>query len=101
MTGKKQIMSKFKKGESGNPRGRPPGQSQQVKALRVKIYDLVETNLETFQSEFNKLTGREKFQALDRLLKHLLPPPPSENLLDGLSDQDLDRLISYLKENIK
>ncbi len=93
-------MSKFKKGESGNPGGRPPGQSEKVKELRDKITKLVDSNFETLQSEFDKMNGKDKFHALDRLLKFVLPPPIGENILDSLSDADLDKLISYLRRQI-
>jgi len=91
-------MAKFKKGESGNPNGRPPGQSQRVKELRNRIFELVEADFDMLQSEFQNLNGKDKFLILDKLLRHCMPSPEPINLLDGLTEDDLDKLISYVKD---
>ncbi len=88
---------RFKPGKSGNPKGRPPGSTNEdIARLRGLVYSLLMEGWETILDDFRALeTGKERLQIIDRLLRHVLPAPQDE--LQRLSDEDLDRLISRLK----
>jgi len=90
-------MARFEKGKSGNPTGRPRGtKSKTTEQLRRIIAKFLTANLTSIQAEYDSLkTAREKLNFVERLLRHVLPPPQDE--LMKLSDEDLDRLINKLK----
>lgn len=90
----------FKKGISGNSKGRPKGaknrNTEQVRELLVKF---VNSNLQNLQKEYDLLEGRDKLIFIDRLLKHVLPRPLHE--LEYLDEKQLDDLIKRLKNDSK
>jgi hypothetical protein len=92
-------MAQWKQGQSGNPAGRPKGiRSKSTEQLRKILAKFLTANLTSIQQEYDSLkTAREKLNFVERLLRHVLPPPQDE--LMRLSDADLDRLINKLKNN--
>jgi len=91
-------MAKFKPGISGNRKGRPVGsRSRSTEQIRVALMKFIDENIDSLQDEFKHLEPKEKFAALNQLLRHCLPPPQDE--LMRLSDEDLDRLIERLKQD--
>jgi hypothetical protein len=84
-----------------NRQGRKPGKpNRSTEQIRNMIADFIEANLEDIQSEYDQLEGKDKIILLERMLKHYLPPPPPENLLEGFSDMDLDILITHLRKKM-
>ena len=93
----------FKKGDERiNRAGRPPGSTERVKQLRERIGQLIDESytIDEIKADLDKLKPAERLTLFDKLLRHILPPPAPENLLDGLSDSDLDKLIDYLKKQL-
>jgi len=90
----------FKKGESGNPKGKPKGAKNRTsEEVRTLLLEFVNTNLETLQTEFNSLDGEKKLNFIEKLLKHVLPPQITS--LSQLSETDLNCLIEKLKNESK
>jgi len=88
----------FKKGESGNPKGKPKGaKNRSSEEVRTLLLEFVDKNLETLQVEFNKLDGEKKLSFFEKLLKHVLPPQIIS--LSQLSESDLNFLIEKLRSD--
>lgn len=86
----------FKKGESGNPKGKPKGAKNRTsEEIRALLLEFIDCNIETMQLEFNKLDGKDKLLFIEKLLKHILPPMVVS--LNQLTEMDLDRLIEKLR----
>ena len=91
-------MSGFKPGYDPrrNLNGRPKGKSNKsADALRDKLRKFIEDNYWTIQQDFDQMGSKERLVFVERLLKHILPPPLQE--LDRLTDDQLDELITRLK----
>ncbi len=92
-------MAKFKPGQSGNPKGRTPGvKSKSAEAIRKIIGAVLSEYLdrEVMLNDLKRLDSKDRLTAIDRLLKHYLPPPQEEFL--RLSDEDFQRLINELSK---
>lgn len=92
-------MSKFKKGKSGNPSGRPPAiQNKTSEQIRNLIKKFLAGNLNRLQADFDALENpMERLAFIEKFLKLVVPPPQNE--LEKLDDESLDRLIEKLKND--
>ena len=60
----------FKKGESGNPAGRPKGSiSASTEKIKLAYTQLIEGNLESIQGWLNQTAAEDPARALDFLIK--------------------------------
>jgi hypothetical protein len=67
-------MSKFKKGQSGNPKGRPKGAKNILsKDLRETITDFLNENIETVTSKFSEMNTRDQSKLIIDLLQYAIP----------------------------
>jgi hypothetical protein len=93
----------FKKGESGNLKGRAKGtQNKITKQLRETITLFLENNFESLENDFESLPPRDRIKFYCDLLQFGLPKLQSVQLesdFDSLSDSQLDKIIAELKEN--
>lgn len=84
------------KGTVNNPNGRPKGKpNRTTDELRAMVQNFIDANLQTLQTDFDKLEPKDRLAFIERLLKHVLPAPLQE--LDRLTDEQLDELINRLK----
>ena len=97
-TEKQQEMARFKPGESGNPAGRPRGtRNKTPEQIRKIIAGVLSeyVSKDILISDLRKLDPKDRLQAIDRLIKHVLPAPVDEIL--KLTDDDLNRLADTIK----
>ncbi len=65
---------RFKKGQSGNPQGRPPGTANKTtEAIRATVNKFISDNLPNIQAEYENLEAKDKLEFLNKLLAYVLP----------------------------
>jgi hypothetical protein len=69
-TGEKQAMARYRKGESGNPKGRPPG----IKDKRTQYRKLLEPHVEELVAKAVELALDGDTTALRLCLERITPP---------------------------
>ena len=79
----------FKKGESGNPTGRPQGaKDKNNKEIREAYQALVESNLPNIKTWLNEVAEKDPAKALDFMLKlteYIVPKLKAIELSTGLN----------------
>ncbi len=64
----------FKKGQSGNEKGRKPGiPNKTTEQLRQAVQVFIENNIEELQSNFDLLEPKEKLIFIEKILRFVLP----------------------------
>ena len=91
-------MGKFEKGNPGRPKGAKNKVNTEIRGLIQKLFD---DNYQTIQEDLEVLEPKDRLKFLSDLLPYLLPKLQStthtkEIDLDGMSEEDLDRLIERI-----
>lgn len=90
----------FKKGESGNRKGRPNGaENKTTVELRDRIKAFLDGNFKTVQRDFKKLDPEKRIALYERYLKFVLPSLQATEIsldIEKMSDAELDLIISRL-----
>lgn len=93
-------MAQFKKGQSGNPAGKPKGAKNKTsERLRATISDFLEEKFPTIRKNFSKLSPRDQAKLYSDLLPFVVPKLQALNLeLDfgKMSEEQLDQIINEL-----
>lgn len=88
-------MSKFKKGESGNPSGRPKGARNKTSLqIRQAMIDLLSDNVERLTTALNSMNDEQAARLIISMMKHLTH---SEVNPERLSEFQLQQIVDYLK----
>jgi hypothetical protein len=92
-------MSRFKKGESGNPQGRKRGTRNRTTAeLQQALLKLLDDNLNELSEDLKALKPKDRATLLLNLAKHVTPPALQP---ERLTEEQLEQIIQYLKDNGK
>lgn len=92
-------MKQFTKGHDPrrNVKGRPKGTpNKSTDELRGLFQSFLEANMETVQSDFDKLEPKDRLQFIERVARLVLPPPMAE--IDKMSDQQFIEFINKIRE---
>ena len=94
-----------KKGQTGNPNGRPKGSPNiQNRQLRAVILEFLEGNFDLIKSDFEALQPHVRIKLYTDLLAYALPRleavpvNESELKIDYLSPEALEQLTQHIKK---
>ncbi|MCE3279689.1 MAG: hypothetical protein K0S44_1880 [Bacteroidetes bacterium] len=91
----------FKKGQSGNPAGKPKGAKNKTgEKLRETITNFLEKEFETIKKDFKKLSPKERAKLYTDLLPFSVPKLQAMSLemdFGKMSEDQLDQIINELK----
>ena len=94
----------FRKGQSGNIKGRTKGTPNKVtKHLRECITSFLENNFERLENDFELLPPKDRIKFYCDLLQYSLPKLQTVQLetdFEHLTDMELDRIINELKNSV-
>lgn len=85
----------FKKGQSGNKKGRPIGSKNKTpEQIRIALMKFIDDNMDSMIKDFKSLDTEKRLTFFEKIVRHVLPAPTS---FEKLSETQLDQLHEYLK----
>ena len=87
-----------KKGQTGNPNGRPKGiPNKTSKELREAINLIVSKNIQKLEADIKSLEPRDRLMYIEKLLKYVVPPMQAEPI-EEVKPQPINT-FQYFLEN--
>lgn len=99
-------MAQFKKGQTGNPKGRPRGStSEKTRYIKEWALSLIGSNAQSMSENFKNLPSKEKWRVITQLLPYVLPKQTEARVkadvnFSQLSDEEVDNIVSQISTNI-
>jgi hypothetical protein len=94
-------MGLHKNCKPNNPTGRPAGSQNKVTVeIRQRINDIVENQLQTFESDLQAIEPKDRLQMIEKLLSYLIPKMQAQSIeidINKLTDEQLQRIIENIK----
>jgi len=90
----------IKKGQSGNPNGRPKGRPNKITAeMKDKIQLFIESNFDQIQSDFMMMEPKDRLIIFERLLKYVIPTKVENEVYQPI-EKIPDIIINFNDEKI-
>lgn len=81
----------FKKGQSGNPKGRKLGTTNKsIEGIRKFYKDFVEKNVQGIQDNYDKLSQKEQLQFLLDISEYVLPKLSRSEIVGEVKLTDIE-----------
>ena len=98
------MSHKWKKGQSGNPNGRPEGvKNKSTQKIRESIQQIVENNIENIQESLDSMKPGEKVKYIIDLIKLVLPTLRPVDQINSISENppsiDFRKLFNFKEPN--
>ncbi len=92
-----------KKGQTGNPYGRPKGSPNKTTSeIKNLMQSFISENIDKLQNDFDSLEPKDRLAFFERALRFILPTQQSQDInLNSLSEDELDLLIERITNNLK
>ena len=88
--------TKFKKGASGNPRGRPPGARNRTHSqVQLSLLKLLDDHIDGLSADIAAMPPEKRASLLINLAKHVTPAALQP---ERLTVEQLEQVIDYLKK---
>lgn len=91
------------KGQTNNPNGRPKGVPNKVNQdLKTRIAQIVESGIETIETDLVSLAPKDRVNAYLKLLEYLLPKQRESKIdIGSLSDDEVETLLNKALERLQ
>ena len=94
-----------KKGQTGNPNGRPVGTPNRVTTeMKTWLSGLIDKNRRQIEKDLKKLEPKDRLMILERLMQYTVPKMQAVTAqidLNTLSDEQLNILINELTKDLE
>lgn len=92
----------FKRGQSGNPEGKPPGTKNKInQEIRQRIANFLDENFDKVKEDLEKLEPKDRVRFYIELLQFGLPKLKAIELTsdpNSISDEDLNLILKMLRD---
>lgn len=86
----------FKKGTSGNPKGKPKGATNKTSTeIKAAIQSFISSNVDNLQETYDKLEPKDKAMFFERALKYVIPTQTKSDI--QIQDNSLENITFVIK----